>query len=231
MQDMKRFVLGMVLVFIIVVALVFGGKVPVEGKNKNVLYISSYFDTFNLVPSEIKIISDALSQEGISLDTEYLNMKSMDNLSNKELFYDLLRYRISKMPETYDAVIVADDYSLEFVMKYHEELFTEIPVFFMGVNDRDVAMRCLENPLFAGILSEFSAKENIEIAKKLLPQAEDVVLLTDNSLPGIGDQKAFYSIKDEYPQLSFSNINFSELNKEDFIKKLQAIGDGSIVFF
>ena len=96
---------------------------------KNVLFISSYTESFDTVPYQINGIQSVFQQHNINLDIEYMDTKRFDTYENKQNFYELIKYKFKKLP-TYDVIIVGDDNALEFTLDYREELFSEIPIVF-----------------------------------------------------------------------------------------------------
>ena len=97
------------------------------------------------VQKQITGITRVFQDENVSLDYEFMNIKQVDDEDSVRLFHDWLAYRLS-VQEPYDAIILGDDPALEFAMEYQEELFSGIPMVFMGVNDAGLAKEAVENP-------------------------------------------------------------------------------------
>ncbi|MDK2961978.1 MAG: hypothetical protein PWP20_1104 [Eubacteriaceae bacterium] len=109
--------------------------IQAETVNPRVLFLSSYSQSFESDPQKIE---GALSvfQGDYDMDVEYMDSKRFETPENKALFYQLLQYKLSNVAP-YDAIIVADDYALQFALDFQDDLFKEIPIVFIGINDKN----------------------------------------------------------------------------------------------
>lgn len=203
------------------------GTVPEQYR---VLFVSSYSMSFDTVPLQVKGIQDVLGPQDVSLDMEFMDTKRFSEEEDLELFYRSLRNKLEKLPP-YDAVILGDDAALVFAMEYQQELFADIPLVFLGINSLELARRAGENPMITGIIEETSYRDNIDLALRLRPGADKLVALVDGTLTGQGDREQFLAMEPFYPGLSFSCIDSSDCTFEELGKKLEAIGDDTILFF
>jgi diguanylate cyclase (GGDEF)-like protein len=197
---------------------------------RNVLFISSYNENFETVPYQIDGIKSVLLKNNFHLDVEYMDSKRFSDEKSREVFYDLLKYKISNLAP-YDAIIVGDDNALQFAMDFQDDLFKEMPVVFLGINNFQRAELADENKYMTGIIEETSLKENIEIAYKFNPKATRVVAIVDNTLTGIGDMEQFYSNEDEFNELSFEHINSSEYSFDELENVLESVGNDTILLY
>jgi hypothetical protein len=126
---------------------------------------------------------------------------------------------------------VGDDYALEFAMQYHEDLFAETPVFFMGINNIENAELAEENLYFNGIIREGDIQKNIDMIMTLLPSANQIVALVDGTVAGKGDKEEFYSFAEAYPELEFTDIDFSEHDFESFTEELKVLDENTVLLF
>lgn len=58
---------------------------------KNVLFISSYSESFWTVNEQKEGIHSALDAQGVNLDVEYMDMKRFDYDINEDYFYNYLK--------------------------------------------------------------------------------------------------------------------------------------------
>lgn len=168
----------------------FGRTVQAAETEKRVLFISSYSYAWELVQLQIEGIRAGLGDDVI-LDYEFMDTKRVNTEESLELFYEGLAYRLS-MVEPYDAVILGDDAALRFAMEHQEELFPGIPMVFEGVNDENLAMEAVENPMIAGVLERLSVEKNIELGLKINPKAKRVVAILDDTITGEAERKRYY---------------------------------------
>ena len=138
-MNRKKFFKVIIFVICIIVSVSFSLQVIRAENERRVLFISSYDDLYDIVPEEIEGILNIFEKEEISLDTEYMDTKRFDSQENIEFFYESLKYKLDNS-EKYDGIIVGDDQALKFVVDYQEELFNDIPIVFLGINDLENAM-------------------------------------------------------------------------------------------
>lgn len=191
------------------------------GTKGRILFISSYSYSWDTVQMQIDGIKETLGTD-YEIDYEYMDTKRVDDAKAMQLFYDRLKYSMSKV-EPYDVIIVGDDAALSFVLEYRSGLFKDIPVVFEGINDEALVEKALEDSLITGIVERLPLEENLELAMKLLPDAEKVVAILDDTMTGEAERKRFYSYADEYPELEFSELNASELGTLDLQRSLRAL--------
>ncbi len=224
----KNFVAGFML--LIMEILFFRTISFAEEDKKDVLFISSYSESFLTVPEQIKGIQSVFNGTDVKLEIEYMDTKRIDTIENRKLFHNLLKYKLESLPP-YDAVIVGDDNALQFALAYQEELFPGIPIVFLGVNDKQRAENACENPNITGIMEETSVRDNIAIAYQFNPDAKRVVAIVDSTLTGKGDQKQFKDAEEYFPSLRFGQLNVSEYTYEEFGKELEKIEDDTLLLF
>ena len=201
-----------------------------EHKNR-ILFISSYNSSFPIFFQQIDGIKSVLAKENYIVDLEFMDSKRFFNDGNINNFYRLIKYKIDKNPEKYDAIIVADDNAYDFATKYQNELFKEIPMVFFGVNNIDKAINASNNPWVTGVAEAVSVEDTLKVAVKLKPYATKVVAIGDSTETGIQDVKSFYNEQKHFSNLKFSDINLGDLNVDDFKTQLKNIDSDTIVVF
>lgn len=201
-----------------------------EKKGKNILFISSYNENFPSVPDEVNGIRSVFPEEKYKVDFEYMDSKRFVTDESRKLFHDLLQYKLEHLP-AYDGVIVGDDYALQFVMDYQEEMFPGIPIVFLGVNDTDRVKEAEQKSNITGIVEELSLEDNIRLGLSLNKKAKRVVAIVDGTLTGIGDERQFYSLKDEFPELTFDEINAAKYTFAEVGELVSKLGKDTILLY
>ncbi|MDY5869433.1 MAG: ABC transporter substrate binding protein [Lachnospiraceae bacterium] len=200
-----------------------------EKEDKRVLFISSYSYAWDTVQLQIEGIKAGLG-DGVTLDYEFMDTKRVNDETAEKLFFEGLSYRLSKVAP-YDVVILGDDAALIFAAKYQEELFAGIPLVFEGVNDEELAGELAKDHLITGVLEKLSVDKNIELGLRLNPDAKKVVAILDNSITGEVERKRFYKSAESYPELTFTEINASELTSTQLRRELKKVSDDSILIY
>lgn len=229
---MKKLIQGLMISMVCIILYcctipVFATDITTKGR---VLFISSYSYSWDTVQMQIEGIKDTLGAD-YEIDYEYMDTKRVDDAKAMQLFYERLKYSMSKVAP-YDVIIVGDDAALSFVLEYRPGLFKGIPIVFEGINDEELVKKALEDELITGVVEKLPLEENLELAMKLLPDAEKVVAVLDNTVTGEAERKRFYSYEEMYPQLEFEELNVSELSTLDLQRGLRALEeDKTILLF
>ena len=117
----------------------FQSKDPVSSfPDKKVLFITSFNDEVPEVSMQKEGMLSVFNEANVWLDVMSMNSRDYPGEENESLFRQLLKYRLENHSR-YDAIIAGDDEALYFVEKNQEELFKDLPVYFLGVNDIDHA--------------------------------------------------------------------------------------------
>ena len=127
-------------------------------------------------------------------------------------------------------VIVGDDAAYNFVLVYRK-IFGNTPIVFEGVNNVSKALAMDYNPNVTGIIENQTYGNTIALAKKIYPEAAHIVAIVDNTVTGLSARKEFYSYKDEFPDLEFSDINASEFSQKDLIKSVEFFDESTILLY
>ena len=193
-----------------------------------VLFISSYSYAWETIPQQIDGIRKSLGDD-VTIDYKFMDTKNVDTAENVHLFYKSLSYYLSQVP-AYDVVIVGDDAAYNFVLVYRK-IFGNTPIVFEGVNNVSKALAMDYNPNVTGIIENQTYGNAIALAKKIYPEAAHIVAIVDNTVTGLSARKEFYSYKDEFPDLEFSDINASEFSQKDLIKSVESFDESTILLY
>ncbi len=222
---------GCILAVILFVLLCIGGSFPVNAKETGrgrVLFISSYSYAWETIPQQIEGIKKSLGDD-VPIDYKFMDTKNVDTAENVHLFYKSLSYYLSQVP-AYDVIIVGDDAAYNFVLVYRK-IFGNTPIVFEGVNNVSKALAMDYNPNVTGIIENQTYGNTIALAKKIYPEAAHIVAIVDNTVTGLSARKEFYSYKDEFPDLEFSDINASEFSQKDLIKSVESFDESTILLY
>lgn len=195
---------------------------------KRVLFISSYSYSWTTVPQQIAGLQEALGDDYI-INYEFMDTKNTIYNKNYEEYHELFKYKINAR-QPYDAVVVGDDAALDFVMIYKEELFHETPIVFEGIDNIDNAIEASKDPYVTGVVERVDYKKNIDLAKKLIPEADKLVFIIDNAENGLGVQKQLADNEQYFRDFQVEYVNSSEYSKSGLCRKISSFDNSSIVF-
>ena len=194
---------------------------------KTVLYLNSYHNGYHWSDGELEGIRTVLNQSRykVDLQIEYMDAKKYSYDAISDNLYSLYKEKFKN--EAFDVIILSDNDALNFVTKYRNDLFKNIPVVFCGVNDlkdSDIA-----GGNITGIVELYDFIGTLKIAKKLHPEKNRLVFLIDGSTTGIAIRhQAEKLIKkaDLGLQLEF----WSQLSLEETQKKVAQLPDNTFLF-
>lgn len=193
-------------------------KLPAElsdSSKSNILILHSYHHQFKWN----KDISDAIIEE---LHPEYgIFQKYMDTKRNLDSIYlNTLEQMLKRQHilNNYKLVIVTDNNAFEFGKKNQQKIFEGIPIVFCGVNH--ITQQELTNyPNITGVNEDISILKNIELIKRLQPQADTLVVIIDQTITGQRITNEIFKINQEI-QIPFkhvriiNNVSMAELEKK-----------------
>lgn len=182
------------------------------------------------MPDQIQGIQSVLTQGDFILDIEYMDSKRFDTPERNLYFFQLLEYKLSRLPD-YDVVIVGDDDALQFAIDYQEQLFNNIPIIFLAINDLQRAKEASQNPYITGVVEALPLVETIEIAQRFNPTATRVVAILDDTKTGVGDRNQFYAAQTSFSNLIFDEINASSHTLDEIKQILEEIDNDTILLY
>ena len=196
--------------------------------DKKVLILNSYHAGFKWTDDQVSAAKEVLlkAYPDIEVYTEYMDTKrhySVDYLDQlRDIFW--LKYRHINL----DSIITTDDNALNFIMKYHEKLFSKAPVGFCGINDYNKAM--LEGKdQFTGLVEVLDIHPTLDLALKLHPMTRNIVVVVDNTATGIGQRKDVVAAARSYKDLNFRYLKGEDLTNEALFEALRRLSEDSIV--
>jgi signal transduction histidine kinase/ABC-type uncharacterized transport system substrate-binding protein len=199
-----------------------------RNKHIRVLLICSYNAEFITYPEQIAGIRSVMNYETYEIDVEFMDTKKFNSKEDIAYFYESLKRKLDRL-EAYDVVLIADDYALSFAMDNRENLFPQIPIVFLGINDLDKAHKAYESGYFTGVVENVSMYETLEVASKLHPEANRVIAIVDPTQSGQGDLKSFYSIKSQFETLEFVEVSLAKYSFSDYAQALSKLNETDII--
>lgn len=182
-----------------------------EEKKLKILFISSFDPNFISIEDQLNGLKKELNNNA-HIMIEYMNSKTFDSTENEETFYNLLKYSLENYDKI-DAVIAGDDDATEFCIKYRDDLFKDIPISFLGVQDFDRLNRALECELVSGVSEVESIRANIELIKTLHPNVDTITFIDTYGILTCEEIVA------DYPDINFQWI----LTEDKTLSEVQSI--------
>lgn len=196
-------------------------------EKKNILYINSYHNGYSWSDRIQEGIKETIRESPykIDLQIEYMDSKKYNYAYIKLMLYDIYSYKFDQ--KHFDAIIVSDNNAFTFMRQFHDDLFPGVPVIFCGLNNLEKEQIQRRN-LYTGLLENFDFQHNIELALRLHPQKDRVIVIGDQSVTGKAIrsqiQKAASNLSERVEFEYWSNYtlekiisNVQDLPKDTFI--------------
>lgn len=214
---------------LIAILLVGGFPSTTTAVDKNrILFIAAYHPAFPTFTEQVQGLRATFDDAPIELDIEFMDTKRFDTEANVQQFYERLTYKLSQQPP-YEALIVADDSALEFALAHQNDLFANIPIIFLGVNNVDLALAQNDNPQVTGVVEAVSMADTITLMQQLQPNLQTVYALVDGTNSGQGDLITFYDTAASFPQLTFDELSLTDLTFAELGTRLSQLPPDSSV--
>ena len=192
-----------------------------------VLLINSYHPGFPTFFQQVAGIRSVLDEKDVLLDVEFMDSKRFPGSDQRERFLEELSRKLPRIGP-YDVVITADDNALIFALTHGDDLFGGVPIVFLGVNDRALALAQNDNPSVTGVVEAVSMEGTLALMAHLHPFATGIVAIVDDTPSGQGDLKTFYD-KGDVAGLPLSHISLADLTFTAFTEKLGTVDSGKLV--
>lgn len=202
----------------------FGGEIA---STPRVLFLSSYSldwpSSFPVISAFREVLSDKAIVRYVFLDTKTYPYEATRDGALREI--ETYQDEIGR----FSYVFVSDDQALDFVLEHSKGLFADAKVVFTGINSVDRAEVAAQDPQITGVVEFFPLEETVKLAKRLMPNATQVVAISDDSVSGRGSSRQFMRVEDEFPDLKFEVFNTSQHTKTEIAIQLGQYDDSTIL--
>ena len=192
-------------------------------KPKDILLIHSYHRGYKWSDDISKVFENRFEKHGDAyLTTVYMDTKQVATPLYFDRLFDL--YDEKFKGRGFDLVVAVDNNALEFVMRYHEHLFKDLPVVFLGINNFDEAMIYENNmrSFTTGVVEKIDIKKNIDLILKIHPDLKKLMIINDRSRTGYAMKRDIFKVLPEYKdRFKFEYIdNMSIKNIKEKVRNL-----------
>lgn len=196
--------------------------------HKRILLLFSYHSTFPTSTKVLDGLHQAFGDNQPLLDVEYMDSKHIDDDASRQLFRQLLAYKLKRLP-TYDLIITADDNALDFALANREALFNSAPIVFLGVNNIEKALSLEDTPWVTGVVEAPSFDTSLSLAQTLFPQRDNVYVIVDNRVSGQSDYHSLLSHWHNFGNLRFHTLSLQQLSWQQLGQRLSDLGSQDLV--
>lgn len=151
------------------------------------------------------------------LTTEYMDSKKVESEDYVDELIDLYKKKFSK--RRYEAVIVADNYAYDFVIRHHQTIFPNTPIIFCGIenfNPKDIPTSM--QPYITGVVEYKDITKNLNLIYELLPNIKMVYIISDDSYSSLMIQEQIINesndFKDKFRVVFDNQIDFNQIDEK-----------------
>ena len=164
-------------------------------------------------------------KQNMDLYIEYMDTKRISDELYFQKLYDLYKYKYDR--RKLDVILSSDDDAYNFLLKYQDDLFPDVPVVFCGVNyfkDSDL----IGHDKMTGVVEAADIKGTLDIALKLHPTTRQIVVVSDETTAGITFRRVVQELIPKLPN-SVEFIFLENLNMEEVQERVQNLSPDSFV--
>ncbi|WP_072679807.1 ABC transporter substrate binding protein [Arcobacter sp. LA11] len=218
-------------VFLFLISLIFLSNTNLYANNqKNVLIINSYHRGFQWSDDVLNGIESVLYNTKITSTVWYMDSKRIASPTYYKELKDLYKLQLSK--SKYDLVVAIDKFAYEFTLQNYTELFTNEPIYFVGIeqfSQDEVKKYNLQNKV-SGLLEKRAISDIIKMIPKLIPNLKRLYIINDKSENGDDTDPFIRSAINELKhKFEIEYIRSSTL--DELKKKFSAYIPNEAVFF
>lgn len=189
--------------------------------SKDILLIQSYHRGYKWSDDISSVLEQKFgNRDDMTLATVYMDTKKVASSSYFTKLFELYKERFKD--RSFDVIVAADNNALEFVVRYHDQLFKNLPVVFLGINNFDAATLDENNmrAFTTGVVEEVDIEKNIDLILDLHPEVENILIINDRSKTGFAMKRDIFAVLPRYKgKVSFEyvdNIEISNLQNKIF---------------
>jgi signal transduction histidine kinase len=196
---------------------------------KRVLVLNSYSPGYKWTDDIIKGISSVTrySKTEISLHHEFMDTKTISDPQYFRLLYQTYRYKFRD--KKFDAIVATDNDALNFLLLNRDRLFPGTPVVFCGVNDLEPS-RLTGVKLVTGVYEAPDYKATIDLALKLHPKTEQILIINDLTTTGRAVHKDLVDLLPRYRgKVRFTLLEDADM--EEVLKTVRDLPEQSVILY
>jgi len=189
-------------------------------EHKNVLVIHSYHQGMPWTDSVSKGLMDVLGDN----DKIEIYFKDLDarRFFSEDYINEMARIaKIISNERKFDVIVISDNAALNFMLKYGDSLYPDVPVVFCGINNFSESM-LKGHTNYWGLAETIDYDGILSAIKKIFPNRSNLYVINDNSLSGNMLEKEFANIIPSYND--YFNVDYTEkFNLEEIYNKAKGL--------
>ncbi|MCP4117474.1 MAG: response regulator [Desulfobacteraceae bacterium] len=155
-----------------------------QSQSRRILYLNSYQNGYAWSDGILNGIRSELSKtvDSLDLQVEFMDSKKYYGQKMLEVLHGYYKYKFRN--DHFEVVITSDNSAFDFALKYRDSLFPGVPIVFCGLNNYNPAMLGGQKGI-TGIEESVDFSENLEIARRLHPNATKMVVIGNQTVTSL----------------------------------------------
>jgi len=165
------------------------------------------------------------SASAADLHVEFMDARRHRSAADFERLREYYKAKFKDLQ--FDAIISSDNAALEFLLKYHSQLFGGTPVVFCGVGTLDRYDFSTE-PHFTGFVEITEVQPTLALALRLHPGSRRIVLITDTNATLVAARTESSDLRKAFPHVEFVALNPHDFRLSDLLSLLKNLPPDSV---
>lgn len=215
------------LAFIIFLFIILNYQAPIKAQSsKNILILNSYSEELQWTRDIQEGIEKTLEvKDNLVLYYEFMDLKNNSGKAYVSILKELYaeKYKNTK----FDVIICSDNDALNFLVKYGEEIFGDIPVVFCGINNFNDEMLAGKSN-YTGVVEAIDVESTIDSILYFQESVKDIIIISDSMTSGKINEELVRKAISKYSY----DINFDfyrDINVSEFLDKRSTFNKDSAI--
>ena len=204
---------------------------PIFAKEEQyeVLIINSYHPSLTWTKQQTESIVNELAHldPGTRVNVEYMDWKRFPNQANLDNLYRLYKHKYENLK--LDVIVTTDDAALAFALKHRQELFSNAPIVFSGINAEGELDLVKGQTNVTGVIEFIGLEETIAMALQINPDMKELYIIHEQTESG----KSTYATVENILSSLYKNIipiSISNVTHRGAIEKVRGLqGDSAVL--
>lgn len=184
-------------------------------ERRKVVVLHSYHHGVPWTDGINKGIAESLKDENIEYYHEYLDSKRYPVSVVAPAVVQYLKQKYEKIEP--DLVIISDNNALNLIREYREELFTDVPLIFCGINNYHPGLIEGMEKRMTGVVDKVDPGGTVRLIRKLQPDSKRLFIVSGITPTGLAvrreTERALASFKHGFELIWLDGLSIGELKK------------------
>ena len=195
---------------------------------KDILILQSYHKGYKWSDDISKTIEkNFANQENVFISTVYMDTKRIDTPEYLNEFYHYYKERFTHAK--FDVVMAVDNSALAFVQDHYQELFANVPIVFLGINNYEPSLiKGIDR--VSGVVEDVDIEKNIDLILSLQPTLDKILIINEKSITGDAIRKEIDAVIPKYKnRIEIEYID--SMNMEEIAQEANRLSNNSAILW